>query len=82
MDVPPDDGCLAVNFGQVLERWTGGRIRATEHRVLSGVAPFEPFYFGDHLWETTTRFVEQRGIAHLRRPMGPPRAERAAERLN
>jgi len=98
MDVPPDDGCLAVNFGQVLERWTGGRIRATEHRVLSpgrvrysipffyeprvdaviaplpldGVAPFEPFYFGDHLWETTTRFVEQRGIAHLRRPMGPP----------
>jgi isopenicillin N synthase-like dioxygenase len=98
MDVPPDDGCLAVNFGQVLERWTGARIRATEHRVLSpgcerysipffyeprvdavitplpleGVAPFEPFYFGDHLWETTTRFVEQRGIAHLRRPMSPP----------
>jgi isopenicillin N synthase-like dioxygenase len=23
-----------VNFGQVLERWSGGRIRATEHRVL------------------------------------------------
>ena len=98
IDVPPDEGCLAVNFGQVLERWTGGRIRATEHRVVStgcprfsipffyeprvdavisplplaGVPPFDPFYFGDHLWETTTRFVEQRGIAHLRNPMGPP----------
>ena len=27
-------------------------------------APFEPFYFGDFLWNTTTKFVEQRGIAH------------------
>ncbi len=98
VDVPPDEGCLAVNFGQVLERWTGGRIRATEHRVVSpggerfsipffyeprvdaiisplplnGVPNFEPFYFGDHLWELTTRFVEQRGIAHLREPKGPP----------
>ncbi len=100
VDVPPDEGRLAVNFGQVLERWTGGRIRATEHRVLSpggarfsipffyeprvdavisplpldGVPRFEPFYFGDHLWELTTRFVEQRGIAHLRQPQGPPPA--------
>ena len=34
LDVPPEEGTLAVNFGQVLERWTAGRIRATEHRVL------------------------------------------------
>jgi isopenicillin N synthase-like dioxygenase len=34
VDVPPDDCALAVNFGQVLERWSGGRIKATEHRVL------------------------------------------------
>jgi isopenicillin N synthase-like dioxygenase len=34
VDVPPDDRALAVNFGQVLERWSGGRIKATEHRVL------------------------------------------------
>jgi isopenicillin N synthase-like dioxygenase len=33
-DVPPTEGALAVNFGQVLERWSGGRIRATEHRVI------------------------------------------------
>jgi isopenicillin N synthase-like dioxygenase len=35
---------------------------------LPGAQPFTPFYFGDHLWEVTTRFVEQRGIAHLRTP--------------
>ena len=34
VDVPPDERALAVNFGQVLERWSGGRIKATEHRVL------------------------------------------------
>jgi len=34
IDVPPEDSALAVNFGQVLERWSGGRIKATEHRVL------------------------------------------------
>jgi isopenicillin N synthase-like dioxygenase len=33
---------------------------------------FEPFYYGDHLWEATTKFVEQRGIAHLRTPVGSP----------
>jgi len=34
VDVPPVDRALAVNFGQVLERWSGGRIKATEHRVI------------------------------------------------
>lgn len=98
IDVPPEEGTLAVNFGKVLERWTGGRIRATKHRVLGSgqerfsvpffyearvdaviaplplpdVEPFEPFFFGDHLWETTTKFAEQRGIAHLRTPRGKP----------
>ncbi len=33
-DVPPREGTLAVNFGHVLERWTGGRIKATQHRVI------------------------------------------------
>lgn len=92
--VPPTEGTLAINFGKLLERWTGGRIRATEHRVVSlkgdrhsipffyeprvdaeiaplplpGVEPFQPFLYGDHLWAATTRFVEQRGIAHLRPP--------------
>jgi len=34
IDVPPQEGALVVNFGQVLERWSAGRIRATEHRVI------------------------------------------------
>ena len=35
-DVLPLEGTLVVNFGQVLEQWTAGRIKATEHRVLGG----------------------------------------------
>ena len=34
IDVPPIDDGLAVNFGKVLQRWCGGRIMATEHRVI------------------------------------------------
>jgi isopenicillin N synthase-like dioxygenase len=34
LDVPPREATLAVNFGKVLEKWCGGRIRATEHRVI------------------------------------------------
>jgi len=34
IDVPPAEETLAVNFGKVLERWSGGRIKATEHRVI------------------------------------------------
>ncbi len=47
IDVPPLDGTLVVNFGQVLEQWSAGRIRATEHRVLSfGRERFSiPFFY-------------------------------------
>ena len=47
LDVPPLEGTLVVNFGQVLEQWSGGRIRATEHRVLgSGRERFSiPFFY-------------------------------------
>jgi isopenicillin N synthase-like dioxygenase len=34
VDVEPMQDALAVNFGKVLERWSGGRIKATEHRVI------------------------------------------------
>jgi isopenicillin N synthase-like dioxygenase len=45
--VPPTEGTLAINFGKLLERWTGGRIRATEHRVVSlaGERFSIPFFF-------------------------------------
>jgi isopenicillin N synthase-like dioxygenase len=47
LDVLPAEATLAVNFGKVLERWTGGRIKATEHRVLgSGRERFSiPFFY-------------------------------------
>lgn len=35
VDVPPVEDTLVVNFGKLLERWTGSQIRATRHRVLS-----------------------------------------------
>ncbi len=98
IDVPPQENTLAVNFGKVLELWTGGLIRATRHRVLgtgrerhsipffhearpdaiiaplplTGMQPFEPFFFGDHLWDVASGFVEQKGIRHLRSPRGRP----------
>ena len=40
---------------------------------LLGIETFQPFYYGDHLWETITKHnVEFRGIGYLRKPMGPP----------
>jgi isopenicillin N synthase-like dioxygenase len=47
IDVPPREGSFAVNFGGLLERWTGGRIRATQHGVLpSDEERFSiPFFF-------------------------------------
>jgi isopenicillin N synthase-like dioxygenase len=95
IDVPPTEGALAVNFGAVLETWSGGRIQATEHRVIgrgeermsiaffyearadAEICPlpmhpadsFAPFFYGDYLWERTTRFVEFKGLESLRRPL-------------
>jgi isopenicillin N synthase-like dioxygenase len=47
IDVPPAEGTLVVNFGQVLEQWSAQRIRATEHRVLgSTVERYSiPFFY-------------------------------------
>jgi isopenicillin N synthase-like dioxygenase len=96
LTVPPAEGTLAVNFGKLLQRWTGGRIKATEHRVvgtgrerrsipffyepradvviaplpLPGAPSFAPFLYGDHLWESMTRFVEFRGLEGLRPARG------------
>jgi isopenicillin N synthase-like dioxygenase len=94
IDVTPIEGTLAVNFGGLLERWTGGRIKATEHRVigpgrergsipffyeprvdaviaplpLAGAPDFEPFTYGDHLWNAMTKFVEFKGLEDMRKP--------------
>lgn len=48
IDVPPIADTIVVNFGKLLERWTGGRIKATRHRVIGNpdVARFSiPFFY-------------------------------------
>ena len=47
IDVPHVERTLVVNFGKLLDRWTGGRIRATTHRVLGNDVPrFSiPFFY-------------------------------------
>lgn len=35
IDIPAAEHTLVINFGRLLELWTGGAIHATEHRVLS-----------------------------------------------
>ena len=47
IDVPPSDDGFAINFGGLMEHWTGGRVKATEHRVVgSGQNRFSvPFFF-------------------------------------
>lgn len=36
VQVPP--GVFVINFGEMLEMWTGGRVKATPHRVIGGTA--------------------------------------------
>jgi len=62
IDVPPAEGTLAVNFGKVLERWSAGRIKATEHRVIGTGRPRMSIPF----------FYEARADAEIRPlPMDP-----------
>lgn len=97
LDVPPHADTLVINFGKLLERWTGGRIKATRHRVIGSgtaaagrgrysvpffyepgvdarIAPipgfgagFQPFLYGDLVWEAMMKFVEFEGLEHLRK---------------
>jgi isopenicillin N synthase-like dioxygenase len=50
-DVPPAEGTLAVNFGKLLQDWSGGRIQATEHRVLGSgeLRHSVPFFYEPHV---------------------------------
>ena len=92
VDVPIIKDSFSINFGGLLELWTGGKIKATQHRVLGqgesrhsvpfffeprpntiitplpikNTKKFKPFYYGDHLWATTTKFPENYGLLNLR----------------
>lgn len=47
IDAAPIPGTLVLNVGDLLELWTGGRLRATHHRVLAprGQRISVPFFF-------------------------------------
>jgi isopenicillin N synthase-like dioxygenase len=36
---------------------------------MDGASSFEPFFYGDYLWATTTQFVEFKGMESLRTPL-------------
>lgn len=38
MPVSAEPGTFIINFGEMLEMWTGGQVRATPHRVIGGDA--------------------------------------------
>ena len=52
-DVPPQDGALIVNIGELLEWATDGNLRATVHLVIAPAECSErisgPFFFNPHL---------------------------------
>ncbi len=52
IDVPPTDGALVVNLGEMLQEMTGNYFVATTHRVITGEARFSSAWF--HGPELTT----------------------------
>lgn len=52
VDVPPRPGAFVMNVGDMLHRWSNGRLRSTPHRVLNRVGRERfsvPFFFDPHV---------------------------------
>lgn len=69
VSVPPKEGALAVNIGDMLALWTGGRLRATPHRVSSPQSSDRvavPFFFEPNY----DALIAPLDLAHLRDDRG------------
>ncbi len=72
VDAPRRDGAFVVNVGDMLHRWSNGRLRSTPHRVInrSGRARFScPFFYDPHVDTTIAPWTSCVDAAH------PPRFE-------
>jgi isopenicillin N synthase-like dioxygenase len=77
VDVPPEPGALVCNLGDMLDRMTGGRYRATPHRVRAprtGDRISCPFFF-DPSWDAAVRPLPL-GRGASSGPDGPPARRR------
>lgn len=58
LDVPPQEGAVVVNSGDMLERWTNGRYRSTLHRVKPQTSGRERFSIAMFLDPDSDTLVE------------------------
>lgn len=70
LPVEAEPGCFIINFGEMLEMWTGGRVKATPHRVKGSAEEriSVPLFFNPNV-ETNVA------------PMGSGRVIRAGDHL-
>lgn len=61
VDAPPLPGAFVLNVGDMLHRWSGGRLKSTPHRVInrSGRARYScPFFYDPNVATTIAPLVE------------------------
>jgi isopenicillin N synthase-like dioxygenase len=78
VDVPPVEGTLVVNIGELLEVATDGYLRATRHRVISPPAGQDrisvPFFFNPDLSQTIPRLALPAELAAAARGVSSDKA--------
>ena len=68
IDAPPMEGAFVVNVGDMLNLWSGGRLRSTPHRVInaSGRARYSvPFFYDPNVNATITPLTGDKTPVHF-----------------